>query len=123
LETHRHAQRVGDGEPVAPGLHRQVGIFRELCVELGVGGRHFAIRERYTVQETNYAFCYRAQVVRDVRGEGDDTELFARPVFVFTGLIMLENDLVMLGNEESVQAKQLLLFDYEREAPFEIRRR
>ena len=90
-----------DGEPIAAGLARKIGIVRKLLVEFRFGRRHLAGRERNAIGETDHALGHRAQVVRHVRREDDSAERPAAFLLILAYPIVLEHELAALAHQQA----------------------
>ena len=93
-----------DGEPLAAGLARKVGIFRKLLIQFRLGWRDLASREGDAIGKPDHALGHGAQVVRHVRAEGDSAE--RRPAFrlVLALPVMLEDELASVADQKRVQS-------------------
>ena len=93
-----------DGEPLAAGLARKVGIFRKLLIQFRLGWRDLASRERDAIGKPDHALGHGAQVVRHIRAEGDGAE--RRPAFrlVLALPVMLEDELASVTDQKRVQS-------------------
>ena len=93
-----------DGEPIAAGGARKIGIVRKLLVEIRFGRRHMAGRERNAIGETDHALGHRAQVVQHRWAELDLAKRHA-PVFGLAFSVVLEQQAAAARHQQRVQAR------------------
>ena len=96
-----------NGESIAAGLARKVGIFGKLLIQFRFGWRDLAGRERNAIGKTDHALGHRTQIVRYVRAEDDGAERRAAFRLILALPVVLEDKLAAVADQKRVQSAHL----------------